>query len=118
MSHTLSRLAFVVYPLNRCVCQYGMCGRGCILINPCAGVEICQNGGQCIENCDEVSEYYCNCSLGWTGKNCTDPVSKHHFISFLFCFKGKFCWTFTFGQCSTLMLNELLMARFDGVTLI
>lgn len=56
--------------------MYGMCGRGCALVNPCAGVEICQNGGQCVESCDEISDYICNCSLGWTGKNCTDPVSN------------------------------------------
>lgn len=53
-----------------------MCGLKCALPDPCAGVEICQNGGQCVENCADKSDYYCNCSLGWTGKNCTEPVSN------------------------------------------
>lgn len=60
---------------HRCLCNYGMCGRGCALPNPCAGIQVCENGGQCEEDCNDVSDYFCNCTLGWTGKNCSEQVS-------------------------------------------
>jgi len=51
-----------------------MCGKGCALPNPCAGVQVCENGGQCEEDCTDISDYFCNCTLGWTGKNCSEQI--------------------------------------------
>lgn len=59
----------------RCECEYGLCGRGCVFVDYCAGVNVCENGGHCIESCDEGPDYFCNCTFGFTGKNCTEQVS-------------------------------------------
>ena len=50
-------------------------------INECAlavareGATPCQNGGTCV---DGVGTYYCHCTEGYTGTNCTDDGEPIH----------------------------------------
>lgn len=60
----------------------------CDIDNPCLKANICQNGGICYENCGLDMDYECNCTLGFTGKNCTDEVS---YICLLFTGKILVC---------------------------
>lgn len=59
----------------KCICQKPYCGAFCNFTDPCNSPNICANGGRCVENCGEEADYYCNCTEGFTGKNCTAPVS-------------------------------------------
>lgn len=62
--------------IYRCKCEIGLCGPDCILSDPCqqTTVNICQNGGECTENCSDVSDYMCLCIDGYIGRNCTEVV--------------------------------------------
>ncbi|KAL9889128.1 cell polarity complex component crumbs isoform 1-T1 [Glossina fuscipes fuscipes] len=62
----------------KCICQDAFCGAYCNSTDPCKqpGVQLCMNGGVCIENCSEEADYYCNCTDGFTGKNCTVVMSS------------------------------------------
>ena len=58
-----------------CKCgQHGFCGPRCDIADPCLESP-CSNGGECIENCGDVPDYRCNCTIGFAGKNCTEVVS-------------------------------------------
>ncbi|XP_030376578.1 protein crumbs isoform X3 [Scaptodrosophila lebanonensis] len=59
----------------KCVCQKPFCGAYCNFTDPCNAVDVCANGGQCKENCGEEVDYYCNCTEGFTGKNCTATIT-------------------------------------------
>ena len=53
-----------------------MCGPDCNLVDPCIEHDhVCSNGGNCIEICSTHSDYRCECSDGFIGKNCTEVVS-------------------------------------------
>lgn len=69
--------------LFRCNCDFGLCGLHCDIDNPCLKGDICQNGGICYENCGIDMDYDCNCTLGFTGKNCTEEASFKIFIFYL-----------------------------------
>lgn len=67
-----------------CKCgQYGVCGRNCHLEDPCIH-DVCANGGTCVENCSEVADYHCNCTSQFTGKNCTEEVSRKRLVFAIF----------------------------------
>ncbi|KAL7730858.1 hypothetical protein ACLKA6_003615 [Drosophila palustris] len=59
----------------KCICQKPYCGAYCNFTDPCNAPNTCANGGQCVENCGEEADYYCNCTEGFTGKNCTAPIT-------------------------------------------
>lgn len=59
----------------KCICPKSFCGVYCHTQDPCRLYQPCQNDGNCVENCRDESDYYCNCTDGFTGKNCTDVVS-------------------------------------------
>lgn len=59
----------------KCICQSPFCGSFCNFTDPCNTLDICLNGGKCIENCGREADYYCNCTESFMGKNCTAPVS-------------------------------------------
>ncbi|XP_058822822.1 protein crumbs isoform X2 [Topomyia yanbarensis] len=59
----------------RCQCDEGMCGKDCAQIDPCReNPNTCENGGICIEDCDKDYRYYCNCTTGFTGINCSEQA--------------------------------------------
>ena len=56
-----------------CSCSEQYTGGNCeILITPCTYVS-CMNGGSC-ETTAEGDDYYCDCPLGFTGKNCSEGM--------------------------------------------
>jgi len=56
----------------KCICQDSFCGVYCNYTDPCKqDMELCSNGGTCIESCGSIPDYFCNCTEGFTGKNCT-----------------------------------------------
>ncbi|XP_017848207.1 protein crumbs isoform X3 [Drosophila busckii] len=59
----------------KCSCQRPYCGAHCNFTDPCTQPGICANGGQCIEDCGMQIDYYCNCTEGFTGKNCSAPIT-------------------------------------------
>lgn len=55
-----------------CACEdAAMCGYRCALPDPC-DPDPCRNGGVCVSNCTDVPDYFCRCTDGFGGKNCTD----------------------------------------------
>ncbi|XP_068155556.1 protein crumbs isoform X3 [Drosophila tropicalis] len=60
----------------KCICQTPHCGAYCNFTDPCNTTGICANGGQCVEACGEEPDYYCNCTEGFTGKNCTAMITS------------------------------------------
>lgn len=61
----------------RCICPREVCGAYCNITDPCKSqsfIPVCLNGGTCIETCKDTADYYCNCTEGYTGKNCTNLV--------------------------------------------
>lgn len=61
----------------KCICEQEFCGAYCNVTDPCkrnSDQPICLNGGICIETCKNTADYYCNCTEGYTGKNCTNLV--------------------------------------------
>lgn len=73
----------------KCQCPEDTCGPNCDQVDMCAYSDICQNGGVCIEDCKEFeSDYICNCTEEFTGKNCTESVSFSFFfliLKIIFC---------------------------------
>lgn len=67
---------FVILISFRCKCDHGICGSDCNVADPCIDKNICANGGVCIEKCVEYSDYMCNCTEGYAGKNCSEIVSS------------------------------------------
>lgn len=67
---------------RRCHCEEGMCGKDCAQSDPCqVNPNVCLNGGICVEDCDRERRYYCNCTGGYTGVNCSEQVCQrmyHH----------------------------------------
>ncbi|XP_021706793.1 protein crumbs isoform X1 [Aedes aegypti] len=60
----------------KCQCDEGMCGKECAQVDPCIqNPNLCQNGGECIEDCDKEHRYYCNCTVGFTGINCSEQAT-------------------------------------------
>uniref|UniRef100_A0A1I8PY45 Protein crumbs n=1 Tax=Stomoxys calcitrans TaxID=35570 RepID=A0A1I8PY45_STOCA len=57
----------------KCICQDSFCGAYCNFTDPCkqSDVQLCMNGGTCQEACGDEADYTCNCTDGYTGKNCT-----------------------------------------------
>ncbi|XP_073817054.1 cell polarity complex component crumbs isoform X3 [Musca autumnalis] len=57
----------------KCICQDSFCGAYCNFTDPCkqSDVPLCMNGGICEEACGDEADYNCNCTDGYTGKNCT-----------------------------------------------
>ncbi|XP_037806367.1 protein crumbs isoform X1 [Lucilia sericata] len=62
----------------KCICQDSFCGAYCNFTDPCKqeGQQLCMNGGNCIEACGDEADYYCNCTEGYTGKNCTVLITS------------------------------------------
>ncbi|XP_061505186.1 protein crumbs isoform X1 [Anopheles gambiae] len=60
----------------RCHCEEGMCGKDCAQSDPCqVNPNVCLNGGICVEDCDRERRYYCNCTGGYTGVNCSEQAT-------------------------------------------
>ncbi|XP_037950728.1 protein crumbs isoform X2 [Teleopsis dalmanni] len=56
----------------KCICQDSFCGLYCNYTDPCKkATDICMNGGTCVEACSDEADYFCNCTGGFTGKNCS-----------------------------------------------
>lgn len=65
------------HSVHSCKCgDPALCGPRCDLYNPCIE-NLCANGGICVEQCGDESDYYCNCTSEFAGKNCTEPVSSY-----------------------------------------
>ncbi|XP_050067896.1 protein crumbs isoform X4 [Anopheles maculipalpis] len=61
----------------RCHCEEGMCGKDCAQSDPCqVNPNVCLNGGICVEDCDRERRYYCNCTGGYTGVNCSEQADN------------------------------------------
>ncbi|XP_017140739.1 protein crumbs isoform X1 [Drosophila miranda] len=58
----------------QCICEKPYCGAYCNFTDPCNATDICGNGGRCMENCGTEPDYYCVCTEGFAGKNCTAPI--------------------------------------------
>ncbi|XP_055375058.1 protein crumbs isoform X2 [Condylostylus longicornis] len=59
----------------KCQCERGLCGSQCSFKDLCIlESNICSNNGICVEDCKDYPDFYCNCSEGFTGKNCSEPV--------------------------------------------
>lgn len=65
----------------RCYCVPGSCGPDCNLEDPCMGQNVCQNGGVCSENCGAEASFFCNCTEGFTGSDCSEVVSRFYLFS-------------------------------------
>ncbi|XP_055635267.1 protein crumbs isoform X3 [Toxorhynchites rutilus septentrionalis] len=60
----------------RCQCDEGMCGKECAQIDPCTqNPNVCENGGVCVEDCDKDHRYFCNCTTGFIGINCSEQAT-------------------------------------------
>ncbi|SPP83299.1 blast:Protein crumbs [Drosophila guanche] len=58
----------------QCICEKPHCGAYCNFTDPCNATDICGNGGRCMEDCGAKPDYYCICTEGFAGKNCTSPI--------------------------------------------
>lgn len=67
----------------KCICQDSFCGAYCNFTDPCkqSDVPLCMNGGICEEACGDEADYNCNCTDGYTGKNCTVLVSNFRILN-------------------------------------
>ncbi|XP_045483741.1 protein crumbs isoform X3 [Harmonia axyridis] len=57
----------------KCTCldPIGKCGHGCILDDPCFGVNPCVHG-DCTSDCSDKPAYKCRCRDSYIGVNCTE----------------------------------------------
>ncbi|XP_055854363.1 protein crumbs isoform X1 [Episyrphus balteatus] len=58
----------------KCLCEVKLCGSECNVLDPCQQQDMCMNGGICVEACTDVADYYCNCTDGFGGKNCSAMI--------------------------------------------